>query len=204
MAQSINNLVIGSRVKDEKGNKFIIISKMSNYNGVLLWSEEKYKNAPISKNVFSASQVSYENSDINYDLNYEYPKTLGAIKNFVLNTNLRYTDIISSSQTKASSINVKYFLLSITELGITNTGSIEGSKISFFNSSARRSKGEIYWTRTERYNNHYDYGGVFYPVDKDGSVHDNSYPSASTSYAIYPAFNVGANLLVSDEVSVAV
>ena len=201
MAQSINNLTVGSKVIDERGNKFIVISKTSNYDGVLLWSEEKYKNAPISKNVFNESQVSYENSDINYDLNYEYPKTLGAIKNFVLNTNLRYTDIISSSQKKDSSITVKYFLLSITELGITNTGGIEGSKISFFNSSARRKKGEIYWTRTERYNHYYNYGGVFYSVDKDGSVHDSSYPSASTSYAIYPAFNVGTNLLVSDEVS---
>ena len=58
MAQSISNLAIGSRVKDENGNKFIVISKTSNYNGVLLWSEEKYKDAPISKNVFSASLVS--------------------------------------------------------------------------------------------------------------------------------------------------
>ena len=89
MAQSINNLTIGSKVKDENGNKFMVISKASNYNGVLLWSEEKYKNSPISKNVFNESQVSYENSDINYDLNYEYPKTLGAIKSFVLNSNVR-------------------------------------------------------------------------------------------------------------------
>ena len=96
---------------------------------------------------------------------------------------------------------MKYFLLSITELGITNTGGIEGSKISFFNSSARRNKGEIYWTRTERYNHYFNYGGVFYSVDEDGDVHSSSYPSASTSYAIYPAFNVGTNLLVSDEVS---
>ena len=147
MAQSISNLAVGSKVKDEKGNKFIVISKTSNYNGVLLWSEEKYKNAPISKNVFSASQVSYENSDINYDLNYEYPKTLGKIKNFVLNINLNYVDILSISQQSQNSFTTKYFLLGFNELGggySFSNGCTEGRVIDYFNSNDRRNKCETY------------------------------------------------------------
>ena len=143
MAKSIKSLAIGSKVIDENGNKFIIIAN-NHYigNSVLLWSEQKYKNAPINKNSISgASTVDYANSDIQYDLNNKYPKTLGKINDFVLNVKVDYEDYASQYQSSQKSFYSKYFLLGFDEF--------DGG-ISYFNSNNRRNKDEIYWTRSER------------------------------------------------------
>lgn len=200
MAQSINNLTVGSKVIDEKGNKFIVIAKNNHYieGGIVLWSEEKYKTAPISK-----YGSNYENSDISYDLNNEYPKTLGEIKNFVLNIELAYVDILSESQQSQKSFTTKYFLLGFNELGgyyQFSNAYTEGDKIDYFNSDARRNKGELYWTRTERTSKYYG-DCCFLTIQEDGTLRTDFYPQATNALGIYPAFNVSTNLLVSDEVS---
>ena len=204
MAQSIKNLTIGSKVKDEIGNKFIVIAKNHHMdNSVLLWSEEKYDVSSISKNPF-APTCSYVNSDIRYDLENNYPKNnLGQLKKYVVNTNLTCVDILSNSQAQNENFVSKYFLLSFNELGGSySVNSLsEGKIIPYFNVYNTRIKGEIYWTRTERTPLSYDSSATFLTIQSDGSLRSDLHISSTLNYAIYPAFNVSTDLLVSNGAS---
>ena len=70
MAQSIKNLTIGSKVKDEKGNSFIVIAK-NHYmsNSVLLWAENHVTYMRMSINSNTSYSFEYSNSEVHYYLN---------------------------------------------------------------------------------------------------------------------------------------
>ena len=116
MAQSINKLAVGSKVIDEKGNKFIVIAK-NHYmsNSVLLWAEDIVTTMIMGSLANTMSSFDYSNSEVQYYLNNNYPKILGNIKDYVLNTQIKYTNIISLSQSVKKSLTAKYFILGFND-----------------------------------------------------------------------------------------
>ena len=107
MAQAIRNLALGSRLIDNRGNKFIVIAK-NHYSTdeVTLLSET----SPIKKAMHSIdyANIDYSISDLHYYLKNEYLKTVDInLVNAIKVTNLPYADSISSSQFAPRTVSTK-------------------------------------------------------------------------------------------------
>ena len=197
MAQSIKNLSVGAMIKDSKGNIFTVIAK-NHYasNQVTLW----HTNLGVSKAISDSLNVSYSSldygiSDVDYYLNSTFYKVLdNNLVNYVVSTNISYTDIISRSQYQQYTISRKYFLLSANEMGINMSNQVEATSVMPYFDGA--TTGHVYWTRTE-----YSYvssGLSYFSTSGDQYLRG---VIATKEVAIAPAFNVNTNLLVSDDVS---
>ena len=199
MAQSIKNLTLGSKVIDENGNSFIVIAK-NHYmsNSVLLWAESIVTKLKMSTYAQSNADFDYSFSNVEYYLRNDYPKILGEIKNYVLDANIKYSNVISSSQAKQDPLNAKYFILGFSELGGSYAGN-EGSHISYFTNSNRREKESNYWTRTE-FTASLSTAKLLY-IPNTGDVLASNTTTVTSTMGVVPAFNVSTDLLVSNEVS---
>ena len=122
MAQSIRNLALGSRLIDNRGNKFIVIAK-DHYaaNEVTLLSET----SSIKKAMHSIdyANIDYSISDLHYYLKNEYLKLLEVnLVNAVKVTKVPYSDCITASQFTDKYVDTKAFILSCKEIGISTSG----------------------------------------------------------------------------------
>ena len=118
-----------------------------------------------------------------------------AIRSKIAGVNIQYTPA-GDEYTSVTTINRKVFLLSATELGITNGSfNVEGQKIDYFNSDARRAVPErsVYWTRTRyKYNRTQ---AIYIMPDGDYMIAGNS---ANTKYPLRPAFTLPSSIPVNE------
>ena len=196
MAQSIRNLALGSKVKDPKGNKFIVIA-YNHYstNEVTLLAE----NPVINSRMASPTYVRYTfpETDIAYYLKNDYLRTLddNLVEN-VKDTSIPCYKLGTSIQISTSIISTKAFLLSATELGFGSQGYLgEGRRIDYIANNLKNSFNLPFWTRTimDRTLNY----SHSYIINKSGYI--ESAP-ANGVYPVMPAINIDSSILVTDEV----
>ena len=116
MAQNIKNLALGSKIKDSKGNKFIIIAH-NHYstNEVTLLSESAVCNMYMAP--LPSQNLEYPNTEVAYYLNNNYLNTLDEkLKEIISTTKLPYSNSISMTQFENKRVNTKAFLLSCKEI----------------------------------------------------------------------------------------
>lgn len=197
MAKAIKNLSTGSRIRDNKGNEFVLVAH-NHYgsNQVTLMHENLYTSLPMHETHNKNSN--YATSEVHYYLNNQYLNTLQEdLKNRILVTNISYKDAISTSQNVAKTLTTKAFIPAYSELVEESVSDSPANTkfISYFKNNDYST--ERTWTRTEYYmmtgglysSHYYTFGGV--GVMNPGHV----------ATAIKPFINVSNTLLVSDAVS---
>ena len=197
MAQSIKNLALGSKIKDSKGNKFIIIAH-NHYstNEVTLLSESAVCNMYMAP--LPSQNLEYPNTEVAYYLNNNYLNTLDEkLKEIISTTKLPYSNSISMTQYENKRVNTKAFLLSCKEIGV-NTSSSHSfpneNNISYVVNNKRKIFLDYTWTRTETSSS---YMSSFF-VAKEETTKTSS---LNEYYKVQPAFNLPSDALVSDNVS---
>ena len=196
MAQSIRNLALGSKVKDPKGNKFIVVA-YNHYssNEVTLLSEEPINSLRMAP--LSYIRYTYAVTDVAYYLENNYLRALDdrLVENIKV-TSVPCYELGTSIQINTSTIRTKAFLLSATELGFEYQGySGEGRKIDYVANNLKNSSYLPFWTRTIM-DSTLNYSQC-HIINKNGYIE----PVASNeAYSVIPAINVNASVLVSDDV----
>ena len=197
MAQSIKNISIGSKIKDNKGNIFTVIAK-NHYgsNQVTLMHTNAYINMPMHTSHNKNSE--YGLSEVHYYLSNDYLKTLQEeLKDSLLATQIYYNDAISTTQYTTKSLSAKAFIPAYSEIGDRSTFDPQQVKFIDYFSNNNYATNSMTWTRTEKYEMT---GGVYsshYYIT--GSV---GVQAAGNVYCdVIPFMNVSNSLLVSDKVS---
>ena len=117
MAQSIKNISIGSKIKDNKGNIFTVIAK-NHYgsNQVTLMHTNAYINMQMHTSHNRNSEYGY--SEVHYYLSNDYLKRLqDELKDSLLATQIYYNDAISTTQYTTKSLSAKAFIPAYSEIG---------------------------------------------------------------------------------------
>ena len=197
MAQSIGNLTLGSKIRDLKGNKFIVIAH-NHYesNEVTLLSEDAPCKSWMHYNNYG--NIDYSISEVQYYLNSEYLSTLDAdLVDAIKVTKLPFSDALSYVQFEDKFINTKAFILSGKELGVSTSG------LHLFNNESRidyvsQNRAKLFpvstWTRSEET----DSG-----ISKFFFTYNGNLTTAhmNTELEVRPVINVNTDVLVSNEVS---
>lgn len=197
MAQSIRNLALGSKIKDAKGNKFIVIA-YDHYsaNEVTLLSEDSARYMQMHPVV--SQNLDYSTTEVAYYLNNDYLKTLDRqLEQAIKVTDLPYADCISASQFNSKRLNTKAFLLSCKELGVGVSGLYpfpDEKNIPYMVQNRIDIFLEYAWTRTETISSSYS---SFFATRGEYTLTS----SINSYYDVRPAFNLSSSVLVSDDVS---
>ena len=197
MAQSIKNISIGSKIKDNKGNIFTVIAK-NHYgsNQVTLMHTDTYINMQMHTSHNKNSEYIY--SEVHYYLSNDYLKGLqDELKDSLLVTQVYYNDAISTTQYTTKSLSAKVFIPAYSEIGDRRTADPSQVKFIDYFSSNNYATNSRTWTRTEQYamtggiysTHYYIIGGA--GVQVAGDVYCD----------VIPFMNVSSSLLVSDEVN---
>ena len=204
MAQAIKNLATGSKIKDTKGNIFTVVAhNRYGSNQVTLFHES----STTKKSMISTSYavVRYDNTNVhNYLNSATYLNTLQSeLKNVILNTEITYVDVLSSSSFEYKTVTAKAFIPSLNEM-ITKASSWfpndKYSRIPYFEGSGYTVSGTTpMWTRTEEA---YSFNGttsyVYWVYTSPSQV---DYYDPEQSYLVKPLLNIESSVLVSDEVT---
>lgn len=191
MAKTIGKLTLGSRIKDDNGNSFIVIAK-NHYasNEVTLLSE--FPTTYMQMGPQFTMQIDYPNTLVAYYLNNDYLNSLDEkIKDLIKVTNLPYKDTLSSTQSSNKTVNTKVFILSSTELGFDHG---EGSRMEYMVNNRGTIYSDSCWTRTEYISDTYS---LFKTVNKNNI----SSTAINRHCNVLPAFNIDSSVLVSDNVT---
>ena len=197
MAQSIKNLALGSKIRDSKGNKFIVIAK-NHYasNEVTLLNEQSV--AKLQMSPTPSQNTEYPNTEVAYYLDKDYLKTLDdQLQTAIKVTSLPYSDSISASQFTSKTVYAKAFILSAKEIGV-NTSKLydypNETTISYMNDNRRTIFTDYTWLRTEDVTSNISH----FSATKGEYTLSSSLNSA---YNVHPVFNLSDNVLISDDVS---
>ena len=151
MAQSIKNISIGSKIKDNKGNIFTVIAK-NHYgsNQVTLMHTDAYINMQMHTSHTRNSE--YADSEVHYYLSNDYLKRLqDELKDSLLVTQIYYNDAISTTQYTTKSLSVKAFIPAYSEIGNRSTFDPQQVKFIDYFSNNNYATNSRTWTRTEKY-----------------------------------------------------
>lgn len=204
MAQSIRNLALGSKIRDNKGNIFRVVA-FDHYgsNQVTLMHTNLNMSMQMNKIVYDAH---YGTSEVHYYLNNGYLDRLQTeIKDNLLNTTVYYNDAISGTQNTTKSIIAKVFIPALAELvgdyyyDPTNISRLEYFYTNSFIASLDYSYSSV-WTRTEVM----EYSGTryvpfHYTFTDDGDYSYIIKESTSKAY-VTPFVNLPSDILVSNNV----
>lgn len=197
MAISISYLSVGSRLKDDAGNKFIIVAKNHYAKGQsTVWAENCVTKMKMSNDLMG--YVTYETTEINNYLKNIYPLSLSnVVRKNTVPTRISYRNRVSLSIWEDLSFVGSYFLLSRTELGHNVHAEGENNKVmSYLNAQRNRVCSMTYWTRTEERHDSPE-SNVFIYFQANG---EGNYDSPVTdSHGVRPAFNLSHNVMVTDE-----
>ena len=197
MAQSIRNLALGSKIKDAKGNKFIVIA-YDHYsaNEVTLLSEDAACNMQMHPVV--SQNLDYATTEVAYYLNNDYLKTLDRqLEQAIKVTDLPYTDSITGSQFESKRLNTKAFLLSCKELGVGVSGLYpfpDENNIPYMVQNRQEIFSEYSWTRTEAVSSSSSH---FFGTRGEYTLSS----SLNSYYDVRPVFNLSSSTLVSDVIN---
>lgn len=197
MAQSIKNISIGSKIKDNKGNIFTVIAK-NHYgsNQVTLMHTNAYINMPMHTSHTRNSE--YADSEVHYYLSNDYLKRLqDELKDSLLATQIHYNDAISTTQYTTKSLLAKAFIPAYSEIGDRRTADPSQVKFIDYFSNNNYATNSRTWTRTEQYTMT---GGIYsthYYITGSAGVQ----ASGDVYCDVIPFMNVPNTLLVSDSVS---
>jgi len=197
MAQSIKNISIGSKIKDNKGNIFTVIAK-NHYgsNQVTLMHTDAHINMQMHTSHTRNSEYGY--SEVHYYLSNDYLKRLqDELKDSLLATQIYYNDAISTTQYTTKSLSAKAFIPAYSEIGDRRTADPQQVKFIDYFSNNNYATNSMTWTRTEQYTMT---GGIYsshYYIT--GSVGVQA--SGDVYCDVIPFMNVSSSLLVSDKVS---
>ena len=196
MAQSIRNLALGSKVKDSKGNKFIVVAyNHYSVNEVTLLAEEPAKNLRMAPS--SYIRYDYKDTDVDYYLKNDYLRTLD--DDLVENIKVtpvpcnKFGTVVGAMPTI---LNAKAFLLSAVEVGFGSQGYYgEGRRIDYVANNLKNNFYLPFWLRTITYMTlNYSHCHI---VDKYG--HLEHVPPGDV-YPVIPAINIPSSILVTDAV----
>ena len=199
MAQSIKNLEVGSKIKDNKGNIFTVVAH-NHYasNQVTLMHDNLNLSMQMHKNT-GAYMMDYGTSEVHYYLNTEYLKRLQTeVANNIVNTTIHYNDALSFTQSSASSTYAKVFLPALGE--VTPTTNIDPFNVNFmYYFSSFQLPGEPSWTRSETINSaNYIESSFYYTFGGNNGYIETQ---ATISRNVIPFMNLPSSVLVSDGVS---
>lgn len=196
MAQNIGNLTLGSKIKDSKGNKFIVIGK-NHYSSDEVTLLSEYIVCSMQMSPVAQQNTEYPNTEVAYYLNNDYLKTLdNQLSEAIKLTKLPYSDCITPSQYTSKTVNTKAFLLSATEIGVGTTGSHyfqNESVIPYMKNNIYNMSAGFMWLRTE----FADLGVSRFYVNHEYNTHS---AELNIKYGVRPAFNLNTSVLVSDSV----
>lgn len=204
MAQSIKNLEVGSKIKDNKGNIFTVVAH-NHYasNQVTLMHDNLNLSMQMHKNT-DTYMMDYGTSEVHYYLNNDYLKRLQVeVANNIVNTTVYYNDALSPAQSSASSTYAKVFLPAVGEVIYSNSIYVDPSNVNFMNYfSYSQLPSDESWTRSETINNagyiqtsfYYAFGG-----NRESSKYIQT--QATLLCNIVPFMNLPSSVLVSDRVS---
>lgn len=202
MAQSIKNLEVGSKIKDNKGNIFTVVAH-NHYasNQVTLMHDNLNLSMQMHKNT-GTYMMDYGTSEVHYYLNNDYLKRLQAeVASNIVNTTVRYNDALSLTQSSASSIYAKVFLPALGE--VIPITSVDPPNVNFmYYFSCFELPHDESWTRSETINSagyvessfYYAFGG-----NRESSKYIQT--QATVLRNIVPFMNLPSSVLVSDKVS---
>ena len=197
MAQSIRNLALGSKIKDNNGNKFIVVAQ-DHYttNEVTLIAETAIDELKVHAN--SNSSIDFKNSDILNYLNNDYLSTLDSrLRAIIKTSNIPYRDRLSSTSYKDTTFQTKAFIFSLKELGLGTDGTSKETTMPYLSSVFKSLYSlKSLWSRTEYYHSSSAYAGAYYYIVYNGTSTDYRY--SNNDYSILPMFNLDATVLVSD------
>lgn len=199
MAQSIKNLEVGSKIKDNKGNIFTVVAH-NHYasNQVTLMHDNLNLSMQMHKNT-GTYMMDYGTSEVHYYLNNDYLKRLQAeVASNIVNTTVRYNDALSLTQSSASSIYAKVFLPALGE--VISTTNVDPTNVNFmYYFSCFELPHDASWTRSETINNASYVESSFYYTF--GGRHGYIETQSTLSYNVIPFMNLPSSVLVSDRVS---
>lgn len=199
MAQSIKNLEVGSKIKDNKGNIFTVVAH-NHYasNQVTLMHDNLNLSMQMHKNT-GTYMMDYGTSEVHYYLNNDYLKRLQAeVASNIVNTTVRYNDALSLTQSSASSIYAKVFLPALGE--VISTTNVDPTNVNFmYYFSCFELPHDASWTRSETINNASYVESSFYYTF--GGSHGYIEIQSTLSYNVIPFMNLPSSVLVSDGVS---
>lgn len=199
MAQSIKNLEVGSKIKDNKGNIFTVVAH-NHYasNQVTLMHDNLNLSMQMHKNT-GTYMMDYGTSEVHYYLNNDYLKRLQAeVASNIVNTTVRYNDALSLTQSSASSIYAKVFLPALGE--VISTTNVDPTNVNFmYYFSCFELPHDASWTRSETINNASYVESSFYYTF--GGSHGYIETQSTLSYNVIPFMNLPSSVLVSDGVS---
>lgn len=198
MAQSIKNLEIGSKIKDNKGNIFTVVAH-NHYasNQVTLMHDNLNLSMQMHQNT-GTYMMDYSTSEVHYYLNNNYLKRLQSeVANSIVNTTVHYNDALSSTQSSPSSTYAKVFLPALGE--VLHRANIDPSNVNFmYYFSSFQLPDKASWTRSETINSagyitsfYYTFGGNNRYIETQATISRN----------VIPFMNLPSSVLVSDEVS---
>ena len=200
MAISISYLSAGAKLKDSTGQTYILVAQNHYAEGqATVWTENCVTSMKMSNTTSGISN--YEYSDINTYLKNTFPLSLSeTIKKHTVTTKIYFEDVINDSSKQIKSIDVKYFLLSSTELGDAGRNEANNKCIHILGNALNRRCSTAYWTRTETVElDYWDYTSAnkYGVINADGSR--RTPVIANSTYGVRPAFNLSHELLVEDE-----
>lgn len=199
MAQSIKNLEVGSKIKDNKGNIFTVVAH-NHYasNQVTLMHDNLNLSMQMHKNT-GTYMMDYGTSEVHYYLNNDYLKRLQAeVANNIVNTTVYYNDALSLAQSSASSTYAKVFLPALGE--VISTTNVDPTNVNFmYYFSCFELPHDASWTRSETINNASYIETSFYYTF--GGRHGYIQTQATSSRNVIPFMNLPSSVLVSDKVS---
>lgn len=199
MAQSIQNLGVGSKIKDNKGNIFTLIAH-NHYgsNQVTLM----HTNLNVRMELHSDPALfsdTYETSNVHKYLNNGYlNKIQSELAKNISSTTIKYKDYISKTQSVTKTMTTKVFIPALKEVKTGVSDDVSSlNYIRYFDNNFISE--EIAWTRTEGVDSNCNHAlgyGVF----------GFGYQPAGLSYfytslCVVPFFNMSYSTLVTDKVS---
>ena len=204
MAQSIRNLALGSKIRDNKGNIFRVVA-FNHYgsNQVTLMHTNLNMSMQMNKIVYNAH---YGSSEVHYYLNNGYLDRLQTeIKDSLLDTTVYYNDAISGTQSTMKSIITKAFIPANAELvgdpyyDPTNVSGLQYFYTNSFIRSLEYSHSSV-WTRTEVVElSGTSYVPFHYVFTNDGDYTYSIIESTLSAYVV-PFINLPSDILVSNNV----
>ena len=196
MAQYISSLALGNKIKDSRGNQFVVIAK-DHYvsNSVLLMhtSPTFMKGFGITSN----PSIEYSNSDTDFFLrgtNY-----LNSLESSLVNSMLTIS-LPTWNGLTTNHHNTKAFILSTKEIGLGTSTHTTEKKITYVVNNLKKlySQEDGTWTRTKNQagtqagKSYFEYYYTSIPLGYDGAMLNKN---------IVPVFNLPSSVRVSDSAS---
>lgn len=190
MAQSIRNLPIGSFVRDSRSNLFRIVAH-DHYGENQVTLIQTALNVALPMHINPGSVHShYGNSEVHYYLNNDYLNVLDpGLKERLLTTEIKYMDVLSTSQGEVKTVSAKAFILAQEEVRpIANTYGLK--QIPFFSNGGGVPTNS--WTRNKVVNNAQVVSYIIY------SQYGLITQQAQNPNGFWPTINVSNSTLVSE------